>query len=128
MRIILGWIGLIVMATPAALILFGLLRSSALADDYLDDLNTRAQIGSKYLGSAIYEGCPTPEIINAIRQQGEALGADYTEFSPVAGQENCPANIYGRVAPAFVEWEVDGIHVIYAVQGVTVGHFFKVAK
>ena len=93
----------------------------------------RAQWSSKLLGVTVVPTCPTPDVVEQIRQTGVELGADYTEFPEVSAASLCPSTEHGAVfawsnltivdpavAQAEGTWEV--------AAGVTVGLHYKVRR
>ena len=60
-------------------------------------LDVRPQLSAKIIGVTVRRGCPTEELIQEIRAEGNRRGATYTAF-PEAGSANlCPAQYFGQM-------------------------------
>lgn len=85
------------------------------------------------MAMTVVRACPTPAIIEEIRQEGVDLGADYTEFPEVDASSLCPATSVGAM------WGWSGATIVGSsfgkmegqwrvIGGVTVGLHYKVRR
>ncbi len=104
--------------------------STAYAQPYPQyPFGVQPQIGSKLVGVTRVDDCPNPAVIAFIQAQGEALGATYTEFPPVAGQQLCPASFFGGPTRPFTYEIPIGSGTTYVWRGgVTIGLHYWVTR
>ena len=88
-----------------------------------------AQLGSKVVGISIRTSCPFDDVVQEIRDEGKVqFSADYTEFLPVVGQENCPASYWGVPSPYYLFDPLpNGIDITVGL-AVTLGVHYKIAR
>ena len=87
------------------------------------------QISSKVVGYSVWYQCPDPFVVDEIKKEGKAIGAEYTEIVPVLGQRLCPSTLFHvRTPPSIFREEDERREVVIIRGGVTLGIHYATAK